>query len=107
MIQTKLNWTWSDWFTVDFVKGELYAKVRRGDKIQVGTRVGGKNGNGYRMVQCNYQRIPEHRIIWEMANGPIPEGMQIDHIDRNPLNNSLNNLRLANRGENKINQCPR
>ncbi|WP_077825984.1 HNH endonuclease signature motif containing protein [Escherichia coli] len=27
------------------------------------------------------KRYCVHRIIWEMHNGPIPEGYQIDHID--------------------------
>lgn len=24
-----------------------------------------------------------HRLVWEAANGPIPEGMQLDHLCRN------------------------
>jgi hypothetical protein len=36
-----------------------------------------------------------HRRIWEATNGPIPDGMTIDHIDGNSNNNSLSNLRLA------------
>ena len=41
-----------------------------------------------------------HRVVWECFNGPIPENMDIDHIDSNPKNNSLNNLQLLTHKEN-------
>ena len=44
-----------------------------------------------------------HRIIWEMANGPIQHGYEIDHVDRNPSNNSIGNLRIATSSQNKHN----
>lgn len=44
-----------------------------------------------------------NRIIWEMHNGIIPDGCVIDHADRNPLNNRIENLRLASRSENGMN----
>ena len=47
-----------------------------------------------------------HRLMWEAFNGPIPEGYQIDHIDRDKQNNKLSNLRLATASENRCNQIP-
>ena len=41
--------------------------------------------------------------MWEAANGPIPKGYYIDHIDGNPLNDALDNLRLALPKENSWN----
>lgn len=41
-----------------------------------------------------------HRVIWEMFNGPIPDGMVIDHLDRNGMNNNLQNLCLKTFKEN-------
>jgi hypothetical protein len=38
------------------------------------------------------RRQSAHRWTWEQANGPIPPGHEIHHIDRNPLNNDLGNL---------------
>ena len=46
----------------------------------------------YRIVQRKGKRIPIHRIIWEMYNGPIPNGYIIHHINRNKLDNRLENL---------------
>ena len=33
-----------------------------------------------------------HQEIWKAANGPIPDGHVIHHVDEDPLNNSLGNL---------------
>lgn len=44
-----------------------------------------------------------HRVIWELVNGPIPEGMEIDHIDRCRSNNKVDNLRLVTSSENSCN----
>ena len=45
-----------------------------------------------------------NRVIWEIVNGPIPEGMIIDHLDGNPLNNRIENLACKTRGENMQNR---
>ena len=45
-----------------------------------------------------------HRIIWEMCNGPIPDGMLVDHIDNDATNNRLSNLRLATKSQNGMNR---
>lgn len=37
-----------------------------------------------------------HRAIWMSANGPIPDGFQIHHIDGDSLNNDLSNLECVN-----------
>lgn len=40
------------------------------------------------------------RVIWETFNGPIPPGLQVNHIDENPANNALSNLNLMTPKEN-------
>lgn len=46
------------------------------------------------------KKILVHRAVWEAFNGPIPEGLEIDHIDGNPQNNSLDNLQAISHKEN-------
>ena len=46
----------------------------------------------------------EHRLIWEEAYGPIPSGMQIDHINGIRTDNRLENLRLATNQQNSSNR---
>ena len=45
-----------------------------------------------------------HRLVYEAYNGEIPENLCIDHIDNNPKNNNISNLRLCNRSENMWNK---
>ena len=42
-----------------------------------------------------------HRYLWEREYGKIPEGYEIHHKDKNPLNNDLNNLELLSSTEHK------
>ena len=35
---------------------------------------------GYVRRRHNGKVMSEHRIVWEQHNGPIPDGMTIDHI---------------------------
>lgn len=51
------------------------------------------------------QRKPMTKDIWERHCGEVPGGMTIDHIDRDTLNNRLDNLRLATRSQQQINQA--
>ena len=41
-------------------------------------------------------RVMVHKVVAECWIGPKPEGLQIDHIDRNSLNNDYRNLRYVN-----------
>lgn len=38
---------------------------------------------------------PVHRVIWAIVHGSIGDNQMIDHIDGNPLNNKLENLRIG------------
>lgn len=57
-------------------------------------------GGGYGQLSVNGKVVPAHRYAWEMANGPIPTGMDIDHICGNRACVNVGHLRVATRGEN-------
>lgn len=59
---------------------------------------------GYCHVRFHNRTSSYHVIVWILANGDIPEGKMIDHIDGNRINNNINNLRLVTNRENCQNQ---
>ena len=60
--------------------------------------------NGYLRVNFFYNKNSYkrslHKVLYETFNGPIPEGMLVDHIDGNRSNNALYNLRLVTQSDN-------
>ena len=55
---------------------------------------------GYVVSTAGYQYKRLHHLVVQL----IPDGKEIDHINRNPLDNTRNNLRLATSSQNKMNQ---
>ena len=45
-----------------------------------------------------------HQLVAKLFIGERPDGLVIDHIDRNPLNNKVDNLRYVTQAENMLNQ---
>lgn len=87
------------------VKGLLYKrKVCPHVTHNVGDRAGHKHINGYWYVKVKGKLYKEHRLIFMMTYGRLPNG-EIDHIDRNLDNNDISNLREVSRSENCRNRA--
>lgn len=57
---------------------------------------------GYRKVKVGRKNVPEHRIIFLLCYGYLPD--IIDHIDGNTINNKIENLREATHTQNMGNR---
>ena len=58
---------------------------------------------GYYVTFCRYKKKPKrvmiHRVVAECWLGPCPNGLEVDHIDRNTHNNDYRNLRYVSKSE--------
>ena len=54
-------------------------------------------------VPGGYKGYYLHRLVVNAFLGNVPDGMQIDHIDRDKLNNNLSNLRIVTNLDNRFN----
>lgn len=85
-------------------------ELARGDK-SFNTRFSGKecgriNTNGYRVICFRHEGtlhiLKAHRLAWMIAHGKLSDGV-IDHINRNPSDNRISNLRDVSRAINQRN----
>lgn len=58
------------------------------------------SSKGYIGTSVNKKTTLLHRLLLDLPNARRPE---VDHINRNPLDNRLSNLRLCTSSENKLN----
>lgn len=76
--------------------------------VKAGDVAGYPYRKGYMTVSINRTNYAVHRIIWCLHNKQdVPAGLVIDHVDRNPGNNSCSNLRLVSHRQNQQNKGAR
>lgn len=96
------------------VLARFWAKVDKTATCWLWTGATGTNGYGSygfteyqdtRIKQGKRREIRAHRYAWEKANGPIPEGAEIDHICHNRLCVRPAHLRPTTRKQNGENRA--
>ena len=83
-----------------FDTGEVYWKIPLKGR-RVFTFLGCLDTKGYVKMKINYVSTYGHRVVWILAHGYIPK--MLDHINRNPSDNRLCNLREVSFSENALN----
>lgn len=75
----------------DYRDGVLYWRIKPASNVFIG-KPAGTLSKGYSRTTINGKIYLNHRLIFLYHHGYIPENI-IDHIDRNTLNNNIENLR--------------
>lgn len=72
-------------------------------KVKIGDVAGHNSKNGYCYIMIDGKSYRSHRLAWLYVYGGFPKN-QIDHINRNKLDNRLENLREASKELNARNK---
>jgi uncharacterized Zn-finger protein len=98
------------------VAGEIFREIPGVKNYQVSNQGRVRNGRnfkvlsqsrtrgGYKMVSLLKRMFSVHRLVMLAFVGPVPDNRTVDHIDRNPSNNNLCNLRYATSREQMMNR---
>ena len=95
-------------FGYDSYLGDLYWRISPCHAVRIGdwaysTYPDKKSGNHRKTVRVNGGRVPQSHVIWMYFYGKWPED-ELDHKDRNPLNDRILNLRDSTTSQNCMNQ---
>lgn len=77
-------------------------KSSKFSKIKIGNKAGCKNADGYLILRINYTIYSAHILAWFYVNKQWPRYI-IDHINQDPSDNRIDNLRESNHSHNSRN----
>lgn len=74
---------------------------KRGPKSKLPSGNGSLTSKGYVRIQYGGRLRMEHDVVWEQANGPIPDRHDVHHINHIKHDNRLENLGLKSKTDHK------
>ena len=87
----------------DAATGYFVWRQARGPNA-AGATAGWAHKSGYTYVSIDGKSYKAHRLAWLFVHGRAPNGL-LDHIDRDPKNNRISNLREVSEHQNNQNKC--
>lgn len=90
-------------FDYNEISGEFIWKIKAGSRGVIGAIAGSKRHDGYIIIRLDKDRYLAHRLAWFYIHGLWPSEF-IDHINGNPSDNRIDNLRETSMSENMRNR---
>jgi hypothetical protein len=91
-----------NYLTLDNETFTFYWKQKLNRRIVVGSKAGYVRKDGYKIIAINKIDYYEHTLVYLYLTGIYPD--YLDHIDNNPSNNNISNLRKCSHQQNMFNQ---
>lgn len=87
---------------MEYLGGQLFwRKPAQGRRLS--GRAGSVDKEGYVRIKLLGQDYMAHRLVWMYFHGVLPQG-QLDHENRRPADNRIENLRESNTRDNNLNK---
>jgi len=90
----------------DYRDGDLYWKSTGTGRRDISKPAGCIRSDSYKTIRIKGKQYYTHRLVWLYVHGKFPNE-QIDHINGDKLDNSIENLRDVTTQENQRNQSMR
>jgi len=87
----------------DAESGKFYRKKSAGANAKAGDLAGRIDRHGYRAIQIDGIKYPEHRLVFLYVTGRFPDG-NVDHINHCRSDNRMENLRVVTHAVNQKNR---
>jgi hypothetical protein len=85
----------------NYEDGKLFWKVAKAYRVKIGDQAGWQKKSGYWELMIDERTYQVHRLIFLYHHGYLPK--KVDHKDRNPSNNKIDNLRPITSSHNSVN----
>lgn len=85
-----------------------FSRIKATKGRAAGRIVGHVRPGSYVFIEVGRKKYSAHRLAWLYVHGEFPpDGLFVDHINRDKYDNRIENLRLVNRSQNSTNACVR